>query len=298
MVTSLSSEKSWKRLIFRWTALEGATAMALFLALTVFIEYLVVFVFRSNGLVDTQTFQVPLATFTLTISPLFHLMPLGVIVVLVSSWTYHTKYTARVPRRKTLSKRSSTKPKRPARTGRKGLLGFVRRSSREITHAVKAFCHRVKASILKIRGISPAMQRLFFARAAMRSTANVILIFLVSFLILYLLGYPNLIHDAVVGYYQASPPFYGFVMWTIKTAGSIGQVLSPIGWFASTINGALISASSGFRGAFEGFITSATDPLTGLDVLWRYAICQNIAAWISAVAALVYGQYTTRLYRR
>jgi hypothetical protein len=302
---SVSSEKDWKRLIFRWTAPEGAAAIALFFALAVLIEYLAVCLFRSYGLADTQIFQLPLAVFTITISPLFHLIPLGVIIVLVSSWTYLTKYTAKVPRRRTPVKTPSAKPRKPVKKVRKkrfkSIRSFSRKASRKfrkVTRVLKTFYHRIKAGVLGIRGVSPVMQRLFFARAAVKSTATVVLIFLVSFLTLHLMGYPSLVHDLVVGLYRGNPSFHGFVIGTIETAGSIGQALSPIGWLASAVNDALISASSGFRGALEGFIISITGPLVELDPMWRYAVCQNIAAWFSAIAALAYGQYTTRLYRR
>ena len=299
----VSLEKSWKRLVFRWTAPRGVAAMALFFALVFFMEYLVVRLFRSYGLADTQTFQVSFSILTLTISPLFHLIPLGVIAVLVSSWTYLTKHMAKVPHRAPV-KKTLAKPRKPAKKGKKrfrAIRGFSRRVSRrfrKVTQALRALCHQTRTSILRIRGVSPIMERSSFARAAARSTATVLLIFLVSFLTLNLMGYPTLIHDLVVGLYRSNPSFHRFVIGTIETAGAIGQVLSPIGHLASTVNQALISTSSGFRSTLEGFVLYATEPLAELDPIWRYTLCQNIAAWISAIAALGYGEYTSRLYRR
>jgi hypothetical protein len=302
-VTSVSSERSWKRLIFRWTAPTGLVAMVLFLVLAIFIEYLTVYLFRWYGLVDTQTFHLPLTILTFTVSPLFHLMPVGVIIVLVSSWTYLTKYIAKVPRRRTsIKKPSARKPMKKMRKRRfKSIRSFSKKISWEIRKVTRAFRHfydRIKASVLRIRGVSLVMQSPFFARAAMKSTATVVLFFLASFLVLHLMGSPSLIHDLVVGFYRGNPSFHGFVVGTIEAAGSIGRVLSPIGWLASAINNALISAAPGFRGALEGFASSITAPLVGLDLMWRYVICQNIAAWVSAIGALTYAQYTTRLYRR
>ena len=301
----MSSEKSWKRLIFRWTAPKGAAAMALFFALAVFIEYLLVCLFRSHGLADTQTFQLPSTIFTVTISPLFHLIPLGVIIVLLSSWTYLTRYIAKVPRGKPPAKKPSEKLRKPIKKVKKKRFKSIRsfsrkvsRKFRKVNRALKAVYHRIKAGVLRIRGVSPVMERLFFARAAIKGTATVVLIFLVSFLTLHLMGYPSLIHDLVVELYRGNPSFHGFVIGTIDIAGSIGHALAPIGWLASAINDALISAAPSFRSALEGFIISITEPLVELDLMWRYVICQNIAAWISAIAALAYGQYTSRLYRR
>lgn len=298
MVSSVSSEKSWKRLVFRWTAPKGAAAMALFLALAVFIEYLVIRLFQSYGLADTQTFQLISTFFTLTISPLLHLLPLGVIIVLVSSWTYLTRYTAKVPSRRTPPlKKPSAKLRKPLEKVTKKRFKSIRNLSRRIARrlrrvnqALRSFYNRVKTSILRIRGVSLVMQRLFFARAAIKSTATVVLIFLASLLTLHLMGYPSLIHDLVVELYRGHPSFHGFVLRTI-------EALSPIGWLTSAINNALVWAAPGFRSVLEGFVISITEPLAQLDLMWKYVISQNIAAWVSATAALLYGQYTSRLYR-
>ncbi len=301
----LSSEKDWKRLIFRWTAPKGAAAIVLFFALSVFIQYLVVYLFRFYGLADTQTFQLPLIVFTVTVSPLFHLIPLGVTIVLLSSWTCLTRYIAKVPRGKLVTKKPSAKRRKPIKRVKKkrfkSIRGFFRKVSskfRTVTQALRAFSHRIKAGILRTRGVSVAMERLFFARAAIKGTATVVLVFLVSFLTLLLMGYPRLIHDLIVALYRGNPSFHGFVMGTIDVAGSIGRALAPIGWLASAINNALISASPSFRSVLESFIVSVTDPLANLDLVWKYVICQNLAALISAVASVAYGQYTSLLYRR
>ncbi|MFQ6064910.1 MAG: hypothetical protein ACE5L6_05475 [Candidatus Bathyarchaeia archaeon] len=295
---SVASERNWKRLAFRWTAREGAVAIILFFGLTILIQYITVYLFRSHGLTDTQTFQLSLATFTITISPLFHLIPLGVIAVLTSSWTYLTRYIARVPHGKPPAKKPPAKQRKPIKRVKKKRFKWFRNLSRRLSRTLKTFHYRVKAGILRIHGVSPVMQRLFFARAAIKGTATIILVFLVSFLILNLMGYPSLIHDLVVDLYRTNQSFHGFVMRTIEIADSIGRTLSPIGLLASAINGTLTSASPSFRGALEGFVTSTTAPMAEQDLTWKYIIYQNIAAWISAIVALTYGQYTSRLFRR
>ncbi|MBE0512188.1 hypothetical protein IBX38_03965 [Candidatus Bathyarchaeota archaeon] len=86
-------------------------------------------------------------------------------------------------------------------------------------------------------------------------------------------------------------------MKTIEIAQGIAQALSPIGWLASAINGALRAVAPGFRNAIEGLGSSMTEPLTNIDLVWKYTLCQNAAAWISAIVALAYGEYTSRVYR-
>ena len=293
----MSTEKRWKRLIFRWTAPKGFTAIVLFSALALLIEYVLVSSFMSFGLTDknplTTTFQFPLtqSLFTITISPLFHLTPFGVIVVLVSSWTYLTKYMAVAPRR--------VKPvKKPPKIQKKRLSKRAGGKFRKISRALKSFYRRLSTAVLRVRGVSYVLKRLFFARAAVKSTVSIITVFLASFLALYIIGYPTLTYDAVVRLYQLNPSFLGFVLKTTEVAQGIAQVLSPIGWLASAINNALLAAAPGFKSAFDNIGASTTEPITKLDLLGRYVLCQNLAAWVSAVTALAYGFYISHSYRR
>ena len=118
-----------------------------------------------------------------------------------------------------------------------------------------------------------------------------------SVLALYILVYPNLFHDLAIGLYGANPSFHGFVLKTIETSKGLAQALSPVGWLASAIDGALRAVAPGFRSAIEGLGSSMTGPLVNLDLVWKYILCQNAAAWISAIGALGYGEYTSRIYR-
>ncbi len=241
-----------------------------------------VYFFTFSGLTDNFAFKF----FTITISPLFHLMPLGVMFVLISSWAYLTKYVAVVPRRTSPAKKPSERHRRQPRRARKTRFKSFRN-----------FFRRIGAAFLRIRGVSYVQQRLFFARAAVKSTATVLTVFLVSVLTLYILVYPNLSHDIAIGLYSANPSFHGFVLKTIEIAKGIAQALSPIGWLASAIDGTLRAVAPGFRNAIEGLGSSMTGPLTNLDLVWKYTLCQNAAAWISAIVILAYGEYTSRVYR-
>jgi len=295
---------SEKRLIFRWTALKGFIAVSLFSMLVLFVEYFLVCFFLSFGLVDkyllTATFQVPLTSlfFTVTISPLFHFIPLGVIVVLVSSWMYLTRYVAVMPHKVEPVKKLVTPRKKPYSRLLGTRLKPIRRFSRsvgkkfqKVGRVLKTLYQRASAAILRIRGVSYVMQRLFFARAAIKSTAGVLVVFLASVLALYMLGYPRLLYDVVLEFYKGNPSFHMFVLNTIETAEATAQALSPIGWLTSTINNALLVAAPGFRSSLESFGAPITAPIVKLDLVWKYALCQYFAAWISAITALLYGWY-------
>ncbi|KPV64730.1 MAG: hypothetical protein AOA65_0797 [Candidatus Bathyarchaeota archaeon BA1] len=307
----MSYEERWKRLIFKWTAPKGFAAMVLFLILSSLTEYSLVSFFLSLGLTDksllTGTIWVPLTglSFTLTISPLFHLIPFGVIVVLASSWMHLTKYAAVVPRRmEPIKKPSIARKVQQVRTTQKrfkSIKRFYKRMGKKfqrIGWALTSLYRRAGAAILRVRGISYLTQRLFFAKAAIKSTAAILTVFVVSFFALCALGYPRLIYDATTGFYGGNPSFHRLVLQTFSTAQAIGQALPPIWWLASAINNALLAAAPAFRGTIENSVTPITAPVVKLDLVWKYAICQNIAAWISTFAALEYGWYTSRLYRR
>jgi len=296
----MTSEKRWKRLVFRWTAPKGFIAIALFFAIAFLIEYLIVYFFTLSGLTDKFFFKF----FTITISPLFHLMPLAVIVVLVSSWTYLTRYIAVVPSRVSPAKKTP-EPRRQYPRGMrkirfKALRRFFGRTGKRfgrVGRAIKAFFSRIESAILRIRGVSYLQKRLFFTRAAVKSTVTVLAVFLVSVLTLYILAYPKLTYNLVTGIYEENPSFHGFVLKTIEIGKATVQALSPIGWLASATDNALRASAPGFRSALEGFGGPVTETLAKLDLVWVYTLCQNVAAWASAFVALAYGEYASRLYR-
>lgn len=299
----MSSERRGRRLIFRWAAPKGFTAMVLFLALAVLTEYLVVHFFVSFGLTDenllTADLQVPFTgrLFTVTVSPMFHLMPIGVIAVLVSSWTYLTKHTAVVPPTRKPVKKT---PKGLRRTGRlrRRLFGGISRKFQRVGRTFKAIQRRVSTALLRVRVVSYAVQRLHFARAAIKSTASVLVIFLVSVGVLCVVGYPRLIHDGVAEFYRENPSSLGLVLKVTEGAHAMAQALPPIRGLLSAINQALLAAAPAFRNAITGLGAPIGEALANLDPMGKYVIFQNVAAWASAAAALAYGRYTSRLYRR
>ncbi len=301
----MSSEERRRRLFFRWTAPKGFAAIILFTLLAVLVEYFLVHIFLSFGLTDKNlfknTFQIPYTSFsfTLTFSPLFHLIPIGVIIVLVSSWTCLTKFVAVVPQVKTTPKKiAATAPKKQRLRAFRRVSKKISGKFRRISRALKAFYRRVSSAILRVRGVSYVLRQLHFARAAIKSAVTVLLIFLLTVLALYALGYPSLIQDAFTGLYEKNPSFLGFILWIINAAQAVGQTLSPLGWLASSINNALLAASPSFRNAIEGLGTPITSAMVKLDLTGKYILCQNLAAWISAFIALAYGRYTSRLYHR
>lgn len=273
----MASKGKRNSLTFRWTAPKGLLTIVLFLALALISEFFMVSFFAFSGLTEISAYPLP-------VSPLFHLLPLAVILVLVSSWIYLTKHIAMRPHRISPAKVSERRRRRPR--GRK----TRSKSTRSVIGAIKKFFNQISSVFLRSRGGSFVQRRLSFGRVALESAVTVLTIFLLSIILLSVLVYPNLFTDFAVGFYSANSAFHGFVLKTIETLQGIGKVLAPI-------DGGLRAIAPGFRNAFEGLVTSRSQSLTEGDLLWRYVFCQNAAAWVSAIAALAYVRYFSKTYR-
>jgi len=278
----VTSEERWKRLIFKWTAPKGFAAIVLFFVLAFFIEYLIVYFFTSSGLTD----KFLVTFFIINISPMFHLIPIGVMIVLVSSWTYLTKKIAFMPRRVSPAKKPEMQRRQHLRPQK------IRFKS------IRKFFGGIGKKFGKFgQAISGFFGRIFFARAAVKSAITILAVFVVFVLALFLLVYPKVAYDLPAGFYESNTSFHGFVLKTIEVGKGIAQVLSPIGWLASAIDNALHAVAPGFRNALEGFGAPTMKSLSGLDLAGRYIVCQNFAAWISALVVLAYGEYASGMYR-
>jgi hypothetical protein len=264
----MASKGKGDRLTFGgWTAPKELLTTGLFLALALVSEFFMVSFFAGSGLTETYAYQLP-------VSPLFHLLPLAVILVLVSSWMYLTKHIAMRPHRISPAKVSKSRRRRPRRRTK---------PTQSVMGAIKKFFSKLSSVFRRSSGVSSAPQRLSFGRVAFESTITVLTIFLLSIILLSVLVYPNLFTDFAVGFYSTTSPLQGFMQ-------SLADVLVSI---ASGLD----SIAPGFRNAFEDIVSARSPSLTEGDLLWRYVFCQNAAAWASAIAALAYVRYFSNTYR-
>ena len=264
------------RLTLRWTTPKELLTIVLFLALALISQFFTVSFFTFAGLTEAFTFKFGI----LTISPLFHLLPLGVVLVLVSSWIYLMKYLAMWTQGKSPSKVSQVPRRRQRR--KKTRMNFLRR----IIEPFKNFFSKIGNLFLRSRGVSFVQRRLTFGRLAFESTVTVLTIFMLSLILLTVLVYPRLFTDFAVGLYGANSALHGFVL---KAVEILQGILAPL-------EGGLRTIAPGFRNAFEGIVTSRPQSFSEADLFWRYIFCQNVAAWVSAIAALAYGKYVLNIY--
>ncbi|MBX5328208.1 MAG: hypothetical protein QHH18_00335 [Candidatus Bathyarchaeota archaeon] len=262
----MSSQKPPKRLVIRWATLKGLIAIILFLIIAVLIEYLVVLYGMRLGVEEK-----PESKMFGLISPLFHLVPAAVVIALMSSWIYLTRHAA---------------VKHPEIQKGKG---DFKHDKKQRLRGVRKFFGRIKSGLLKVKGITYVWQKIHFARATIKSALTIILVFSALILLVSVLAYPQLIYQTIVSVYKANLALLNFVKGT-------SQALAPLGEFFAGVNNALLAVAPGFRN-FVLALGSIFEPLVRLDSVGKYLVFQNVAAWIAALVALVYGQYLRKSYR-
>jgi len=292
-VNQLSTKKPPKRLIFQWTTLKGLAAILLFLIVAILIEYIVVLYAINLGVKDETlqqwSFQFPATDWTITIaiSPLFHLVPIAVVIALLSSWTHLTRHVAvKSPERW----KGKVKPSAKKRKER----GF--KEVKKLASKIRDFFGRLKSGLLRIRGVAYLWQKIHFARATIKSGLTVLLVFGALILLVSVLTYPQLIYWTVSNAYRGNSLLFGFVTSISNCGKGIAETLAPIGWICSAVNNALLSTAPAFRD-FVLTLGSLTKPLVELDDAGKYLVFQNVAAWVSALTALLYGERKRKIYR-
>ena len=294
-----ATEARERRLFGRWTTRKGYVALILFLSLSLVFEAALISAFQILGLTDERAwasaFLIPGTNWsvTVTISPLFHLLPITVIIVLFASWTYLAKSTAFLPQRE-IPRRTS--PPRMAHEA--GKLKSTRRFFRNLSRRLQRLGRTIKSGAGKIPGISHMSQRLSSAHAAVKSAQMVLLIFILITVGFIFVEYPDLIHHLTVNLYRGSPALANFASGTELWFRGIGTAVPPLADFVGSINNAFIKAAPGFRRSLEAAGTSLTKPIFQLDTVGKYTLSQNLASWTAAILAILYGSYASTRRRR
>ena len=270
----MAPEEKKGQLTLSWTAPKVLLTTGLFVVLALVSECFIVSFFAYSGLTET-------AAYPLSISPLFHLLPLAVILVLVLSWIYLIKNVATRPYRISTVKVSENRRRRLRRARSKSAQSFL-------DQIKKAFI-KIKDTVFSSGRGSFVQGRLSFGNVASESMLIVLTIFLISAILLAVLVYPTLFTEFAAGLYGTNMALNNFMLGVSKTLQGIIEALGPI-------NDALRAIAPGFRTFIEGIVSPTTTHLVSGDILWRYVFCQNAAAWISAISALAYVRYFCKTY--
>jgi len=262
-----ATQDSQKRVIVRWTRLKRAAPIILFLIIAALIELAIILYAINLDVQDSATLQWSFIfpgtnwLVTLTISPLFHLVPIAVLISLVFSWICLTKYMA--------TKSAASQRRRLETVAKRG----------QKFKGLRKSLNRIKSRLLKVKGIAYAWRRIYSARAPIKSALTVLLVFVLLAIFVSLLAYPSAIYKAISNAYANDPGLLNF----IKSTGEFFGFLSPIA-------NAVTVAAPGFR-VFALGLGSIGAPLASLDNAGKYLAFQNAAAWSCALLILVYGEF-------
>lgn len=256
--------------------MKGSISIVVFLAVAVLAEFLVVLYAMDLGVKDigelTTSWPVRIA-----ISPLFNLVPIAVIITLLFIWIY-------------LTKKLSVRPVQPI--GR----AAMRQPTSKKSQPAKASAEKTVPSQPNVRGLSYVWQKIYSARATIKSALIIFLAFAVLVLIVSQLAYPGAIYQALTSSYQSHSLLYNFVVSVGNSLSGFAHAVSPIGWIATAIHNGLVALSPGV-GVVGTAFGSLIAPFANLDPAGKYLVFQNAAAWISVLLVLTYGQYGRRSYR-
>jgi len=232
-----------------------------FLALVALLEFGIIQFSTSLGVSDSLVINLG----AISISPLLHVLPLIVIIVLTLSWLYLNEALKLASYRK--RERPPEKLKKKRKVGKIG-----------------QFLQKIKF---------PEQLKKIAENNIFKGAFATIIFFTSLVLIIYLIVYPDLLYNFTYSMFKSNPSILGFAIAIRNFAFSIGQTISPLGWIASSIDNGLKAAAPGFRNSFSGF-GSLVNTLASLDANSKYIICQNLAAWIPALTIIAYGKYISR----
>jgi len=215
----------------------------------------------------------------------FHLIPLSAVITLLSSWMYLTKCIAVTPsetatiqkkqskKKLEITKRVQFKQLKRFTDPIMRLLRHLMLGLRRIGFATKAYFERL-GNILGINRVSSLFSRSHFARAAIKGSAAILSLFMFSVFLLYVIGRPTFLYELGSQFYWDNPHFQWFILGIHEAAQLFAQSLSYIG-LSSFLN---------------SLIAPLAKTMVELDVLWKYLLCQNVAAYVSALLVLFYGR--------
>ena len=244
-------------------------AVIVFLLFALLVEYLVILYSMDLGVADPTLLRIdwPVA---FVISPLFHLVPMAVIITLGFTWTYLTKKLAI--------------KSQDARRGRAE--SYIKRRT------VSSFFGRMKTRLLKVKAIA------YIARSGtkIKSALMVFITFLAFAFVISLLAYPQLVYRAVASAYQNNPSFLGFVLSVDSSVRGFAQAVAPVGWIGTAVNNVLLAGAPGLGQIGQAF-GHVTTPLAVLRSADKYLLFQNLGAWISVIFLLFYVEFTRKGFR-
>lgn len=121
-------------------------------------------------------------------------------------------------------------------------------------------------------------------RSTFLGVLSTVLLFGFLSLIMLMLMCPFFLYGSVVNLYRSSSLFRSLIELSKQINSSL---INAIGPFAIV-----------FRNSFWELIKPLGQLIITLNVTWKYLICQNVAAWSTAITILAYVKYCRRMRKR
>jgi hypothetical protein len=102
-------------------------------------------------------------------------------------------------------------------------------------------------------------------------------LFALLLLTLFTLLCPSILNDFVVSLYHGNSFFRGLILWSAQMNSFI---IRTLGSFIASLR---ISLEAPFKSIIKSIL--------GIDLAWKYLICQNAAAWATTIYVLTYIRY-------
>jgi len=284
-------------ILLRWDSFKGYMAIAVFTFIAILFETLVIYIFLRMGLRDTNPMILSLklpgteSTLKIVISSLFHLLPLGVILVLVSCWTYLTRCFTVPPRKPKPPKK--IKPRRRRRSLWDRIDRWMSVKTRGLSRALSRGSDKL-ANALQLGKIKAWFEKRMFIRATLKGAVTVVLSFLVFVFVAYLMEHPTTIYNWVRNYYMNNPDALNFVYNTSQNFSSTVKGILPLYILGNAVNSIILGIAPHLWIGLGGLGGPLIKYLASLDLVSKYTVCQNLAAWLCATLTLTYGWQLTR----
>ncbi|UCH31739.1 MAG: hypothetical protein JSV05_09680 [Candidatus Bathyarchaeota archaeon] len=269
-----------KRLILHWATPANLLTILSFMLLAIILEFVLITFSIPASLEDSAIVIIPFTN--VSISLMYHLLPITIIIILTASFTNLATNIAQ----------ATSRTKSPVRTPQKKIHGPTRlKILRKYLRRGRLTLRKTKQKILKTLLPERLQKRAFLVRAKIKSALIIAASFSMMVLLITIVAYPKLVPTITMDFYNLNTSFLDFVIGTIKASENIANAIPPIGILGASIHNALIAAAPAFRNTLESAASAVTKGLVSLNPTEKYLIIQNTAAWIVAILTLSYNQF-------
>jgi hypothetical protein len=217
------------------------------------------------------------------ISPLRHLLPLSVVIVLTANFVHLTASVTLIHQRS-----RKTRPKEGRRGGGwKPLAKARRRVSRVVV--------RFKDRIAKMSLVAGVGRRIQPANPYIGSAITITVVFIAIAILITAAAFPGSISKATAGFFSWAPSFVDFVLWTAGVTEALAGI-PGVGSVAVAVHQGLIGASPGFYNALKGAASAIAEGVVTLSSTEKYLLIQNSTALLVTAIVFLYSRLS-RMYR-